>query len=205
VIFFTEQISFWFPYCDFRFTESPFFDMLFQLYKRYWGKANDPEVMSQLFQEHPDGAKTLTLPEDIPLFPESFRRIPCHRALILPQYDILIKKIMDLRTKELRTGVVITGHPGIGRNIKCPVRGSRLADVGKNLGKTYFHFYLLIKRTLEAKPTVIRYRNGRLVGLTDDGFHIHSEDYPEGNSNWKYPRGTWALADPVNTKVGTSG
>jgi hypothetical protein len=63
------------------------------------------------------------------------------------------------------------------------------------LGKTVFLLYLLFKRILQKKVTLLRLYDNQFISFSNDGVRLHSLLSPHIDANWDYPPGTWALVD----------
>jgi hypothetical protein len=63
------------------------------------------------------------------------------------------------------------------------------------LGKTIFLLYLLFKRILQKKRTLLHISKDQFIGFSDDGVCLHSKEDPAMDINWDYPLGTWTLVD----------
>jgi hypothetical protein len=67
------------------------------------------------------------------------------------------------------------------------------------LGKSVFLLYLLFKRILQKKHTLLRLYDDQFIGFSNDGVRLHSLGDPAMDVNWDYPLGTWALVDSYST------
>jgi hypothetical protein len=97
----------------------PLYNILFRLWKTYWGKRSDKKLMTQIFKKLPDNTKTLTLPEEFKIFPS----VTPHRIMVREEYTQTSHRVHlaaniasspSTCPQSFAQGIVVTGHPGIG-------------------------------------------------------------------------------------------
>ena len=119
------------------------------------------------------------------------------KVMIRDEYDEAIKDIEG--HKERKMGVVIVGHPGIGKSMGFVGQACVLINTPPYLGKTILLYYILVKRLLEKKPTVLQYKPDVVFIFNDKGLHARraSSYYEPELSGYQ---DTWALVD-MNEKI----
>jgi len=116
-------------------------------------------------------------------------------VMIRGEYDEAMKYIENLRTSERQNrGVVIAGHPGIGRSMGSVGQTWVLIYTPPCLGKTILLYYILVKRLLDKKPTVFQNHSDYVLLFNNDGFQVEQASLfmDPGQSAHQ---DTWALVD----------
>jgi hypothetical protein len=122
--------------------------------------------------------------------------------MIRDEYDEAIKGIESLRrNKRGKKGVIVVGHPGIGRSMGSVGQAWVLKYTPPYLGKTILLYYVLVNRLLENKPTVLQNNSKDVFIFDDKGCHV----VEASSRQYSYRIGhqdTWALVD-LGDKVAT--
>jgi hypothetical protein len=108
--------------------------------------------------------------------------------LLRQEYPAVLRHLRDVQSEPNTGGAVVTGQPGIGQPSRRLLNNSDNWDIGKS----FFLYYILIERVLDAEPTLFQLDSKRafmLFGQADVCVH-----HLERIDTEKYP-GAWALVD----------
>jgi len=165
-----------------------------QFWDSLWNEQEDP-FRECLVSRGPNPVEGVDVPATMKVLglPEVFGVI--EHVMIRDEYDEAIKDIESHSTgEERKKGVVIVGHPGIGRSMDSVGQACVLINTPPYLGKTILLYYILVKRLLEKKPTVLQYKPNVVFIFNDEGLHARpASSFCERNLSGY--QDAWALVD----------
>ena len=187
-------------------------DSLWQFWKSLWLDKVNPFSEVHVRRD-PNPAEDVDVPATMKVLrlPVIFPRLYIQDVMVRDEYAEAIKGIESLRiNKRGKKGVIIVGHPGIGRSMGSVEQAWVLTYTPPYLGKTIFLYYILVNRLLENKPTVLQNSSSGVFIFNDKGCYML-----EASSDQDYYRighqDTWALVDlgekfakPANVIVNSS-
>jgi hypothetical protein len=116
-------------------------------------------------------------------------------VMIRGEYDEAIKDIESHVARREDRGVVIVGHSGTGRSTGSVGQAWVLIYTPRYLGKTILLYYILVKRLLEKKPTVLQNNSKDVFIFDDKGCHVVEASSYLYYSDRSARQDTWALVD----------
>ena len=166
-----------------------------QFWNRLWNEQEDP-FFDYPISRCPNPVEGVDVPATMKVLdlPSAFGNIK--NVMIRDEYDEAIKDIESHHsTGEARKmGVVVVGHPGIGRSMGSVGQACVLINTPPYLGKTILLYYILAKRLFEKKPTVFQFEPNVVYIFNDKGLHARlasSSCEPELSED----QNAWALVD----------
>ena len=176
--------------------DDPVTASLRQFWNSLWNEQGD-RFCEDLVTRGPNPVEGVDVPATMKVLNLSAVSGTIEKVMIRDEYDEAIKDIEG--HKERKMGVVIVGHPGIGKSMGSVGQACVLVNTPPYLGKTILLYYILVKRLLEKKPTVLQYKPNVVFIFNDKGLHARpaSSYYEPDLSGYQ---GTWALVD-MNEKI----
>ena len=138
----------------------------------------------------PETVKVLHLPTIFPSIDD---------VMIRDEYIEVMRDLEGYYTSSAKKCVIILGHPGIGMIMGSVEQAWVLIYTSPYLGKTILLYYILVKRLLEEKRTVLQYHRNYLVFFDADGVKILKPSVSVDPAREEY-QNAWALVD-INSLV----
>jgi len=121
-------------------------------------------------------------------------------VMIRDDYGEAMRDIEGHSTSYTRN-VVIVGHPGIGRTMGSIGQAWVLIYTSPYLGKTIFLYYILVRRLLEQKQTILQIDSDHLFFFNANGVNVLPPSFLMDPELEIY-QNTWALVD-INREIQT--
>jgi len=123
-------------------------------------------------------------------------------VMIRGDYDEAVRDIERHRTSETPPkNVIIAGHPGIGRTMGSNGQAWIVIYTPPYLGKTTLLYYILVKRLLEQKPTILQTNSHVLFFFNANGVQVLHPSWFVDHKSEAY-QNAWALVD-INADIQT--
>jgi len=166
---------------------------LLQFWKNLWQDKVDPFREDSVPRDSnpvdgvdvPETVKVLHLPKVFPSI---------DNVMIRDDYTEAMRDIEGYYTSSEKNSVIILGHPGIGMTMGSVRQVWILIYTPPYLGKTTLLYYILAKRLLEEKRTILQYNRNYLVFFNADGVKILNPSMSVDPELEEY-QNAWALVD----------
>jgi hypothetical protein len=187
----------WFE--EVRFVDPMLLEDLRKFWKSLWQDKSDL-VREVSVRRDPNPVESVDVPETMEVLrlPITFSSIS--EIMVRGDYVEAMKDIEGYSSGKTKS-VIIVGHPGIGRTMISIRQARVLIYTPHQLGKTTLLYYILVKRLLEQKPTILQINTQHLFLFNANGVKAISSStqlYPKSE---EYQR-AWALVD-INQHVQT--
>jgi hypothetical protein len=170
--------------------------MLLEDLRKFWKSLWQDK--SDIFREvpvlrDPNPVESVYVPETMEVLRLPVTLSSIRDVMVRDDYPEAMKAVEGYASAKTKS-VVIVGHPGIGRTMFSIGQARVLIYTPPYLGKTTMLYYILVRRLLEQKPTVLQINNQHLFLFNANGVKAISSAthlYPKSEEY----QGAWALVD----------
>ena len=185
------------PGSSFKRPDDKYLEGLKQFWRSLWYDKHDPFCDVAVLRgsdpidsvDVPANMKVLQLPEILSSL---------GNVMVRSDYEEAIEDFGKTSYRQ-NNSVIIVGHPGIGRTVRSVGQAAFLIYASPCPGKTILLYYILVKRLLDRKPTILQTQRQYLYSFHSEGVDVLSQSSPILPNSEEY-RNTWALVD-INVHV----
>ena len=135
---------------------------LLQFWKDLWQDKVDPFREDPVSRD-PNPVNGVDVPETVKVLHLSKTFSSMDDVMIRDDYGEAMKDIEGYYTSRKKNSVILLGHPGIGMTMGSVGQVWVLIYTPPYLGKTILLYYILAKRLLEEKPTILQNSSHYLI------------------------------------------
>jgi len=166
---------------------------LLQFWTDLWQDKVDPFREDPVSRD-PNPVDGVDVPEIVKVLRLSKTFSSMNDVMIRDEYGEAMRDIEGYYTSSEKNSVIILGHPGIGMTVDSVGQVWVLIYTPPYLGKTILLHYILAKRLLEKKPTILQNSSHYLIFFHAGGVRIQNPLTTVGSDDTEY-QNTWALVD----------